>query len=78
MARSTDGAVTRWYPTPIAPVRIGVYEIDVGIPRSIMKYSYWDGARWGFREPTVENAYLYRAEKAAGPIVKWRGLARKP
>jgi hypothetical protein len=75
-APRTDGVkLTPWFNEKVKPVRKGVYEIAAG---RAQRYSYWNGKRWGFREPTVYTANLYRRSEAYGPIVRWRGLARKP
>lgn len=78
MRASTDSTeeLSRWFPERVQPARVGVYRVDS--PRGAIRYSFWNGRQWGFRESNPDYAYDYRHEMTLGPINRWRGLAQEP
>jgi len=70
--------LTDWFPPHVKPVRVGVYEIRLGICKYEW-YSYWDGSRWCYTCINVNDAFNSREAKTTLPQKQhWRGLAEKP
>lgn len=68
--------LTPWFQGKTKPVRDGVYEIDSAY-EDCRFYSFWNGERWGWREPSVAQAFRYKEMAASGPVRLWRGLVRR-
>jgi hypothetical protein len=64
---------TPWFPAHIKPVNVGVYRVKSGMS---MWWSYWDGKRWGFREPTKHGAYVCRYDTAYVQALEWYGVLK--
>jgi hypothetical protein len=70
-------SLTPWFPADVKPVRVGVYERDMGASLC-GKYSHWNGQWWGGWANTVESAAdnaNYGSEVQNKP---WRGLSADP
>lgn len=72
----TGAKLSRWFPERVRPVRVGAYRVDS--PKGTLRYSFWNGRQWGYREMDPSYAYQYRHEMTLGPIRRWRGLAQEP
>lgn len=71
---------TNWFDWSIKPVRDGVYEIVYVEPNGdrVAGFSYFDGANWGLRSNSPDDAVLtysmFGAEPGICPDI-WRGLS---
>jgi hypothetical protein len=82
-----DEVLTPWFRT--APVRVGVYLV---VPRlsyfgretfpvhpAFWSYAWWNGALWGPRKDSVDEAAFWRATgRCSEQDLWWRGLAADP
>jgi hypothetical protein len=67
---------TKWYTASVKPVRIGVYETDLGNALEKFGFSYWDGNRWGNQYKTPEEAIVWGFRPGVQDKF-WRGLTEK-
>lgn len=75
MGVTVDDTRTPWFPGEILPVRPGVYEREIGIP----KFSRWDGKQWckfdshiSIAADQIDRSYMEPHH------ARWRGLAKEP
>lgn len=64
---------TEWFPADIKPVRIGVYETDLGPAFSQFGFSYWDGNHWSNQYLLIETAARF-SDHIGVQDKLWRGL----
>jgi hypothetical protein len=78
--KGKDMTLTKWFPTDVKPVHIGVYEIKFHLYEDQWDqgYAYWNGKEWSNNRHTVKWAYINR-DHIEGAIQekKWRGLTEQ-
>lgn len=67
--------LTPWYPPEVKPVRVGVYQRNLG--EGSPTYSRWNGREWKFSRPTADEADE-QTFRSLWQYMDWRGLAEPP
>ena len=73
--------LTKWFPTDVKPVHIGVYEAIYHVFEDEWStgYSFWNGKEWANSSDSIKGAYSNRKWiQGAIQEKKWRGLAEQP
>ena len=71
---------TPWFASKIKPAYVGVYQrVFNTFPDSCVpiRYSYWDGKRWGVNENTPARAEAFKHHESRFQDLQWRGLDGK-
>lgn len=65
--------MTDWFPEKIKPVRAGVYETAY----CGKTYTYFDGKRWSWSQPSLREARKSRITNGAYQKKSWRGFTKE-
>jgi hypothetical protein len=65
--------MTDWFPEKVKPVRAGVYETAY----CGKTYTYFDGKRWSWSQPTLSKARKDRDTRGAYQNKPWRGFTKE-
>jgi hypothetical protein len=65
--------MTPWFPSNIKPVRAGVYQTNY----AGSTYTYFDGKRWSWSNPTLKSANKDRDTHGAYQQKEWRGFTEE-
>lgn len=66
---------TPWFAWTQKPVRVGVYQRE--FLENCLRFSYWDGHRWGRLEMSPFIAETMKHKISALQKLKWRGLVEE-
>lgn len=68
-----NNQMTDWFPENIKPVRAGVYETAY----CGKTYTYFDGKRWGWSQPSLSKARKDLDTGGAFQKKSWRGFTKE-
>ena len=71
--------MTKWFPSHIKPVNVGVYETkDLHkLPRTLPTYARWDGLEWSNSSYLTHHDELHYTSYGASQNKYWRGFKEK-
>jgi hypothetical protein len=65
--------MTKWFPSHITPVNVGVYETEL---HGYLGYSFWNGEYWSDTSSKLDMP-LHFKERRGMQKKKWRGFKEK-
>ena len=74
---SLKSKTTDWFPGTKTPARIGVYQREFSTQPPCIRFSYWDGYRWGRLEMSPHIAEQNKASISCYQKLRWRGLTEE-